>query len=320
MALTALARFRDALYASAGLSTGSVWLGWFMALSSSLAFSIATPIAKGAIDSGLNPTTLLTLRLILSTLLLGLSIGLTTPGYLRLDRKGLLVCGIAGLSNGIGMLTYFWALARLDGSLAVMIFAISPLVTLAFLAARGERFTRRHFVRLGLGLVGVYLLIGPSGKVDWWGVTLVMVTVCAFAVHLALIQWYLQPYNARTITFYVVATMMVVNVGLWLTEGGEWRSVGWSGWFIIAVLALISTYLARLAMFEGVRRLGGSQVALLLPLETLLAVIWSVVFLGERLNFWEWAGGGLILLSALLAIQRLNLARWQPRWRVWSRL
>ncbi len=291
-----------------------------MALFSSFAFSIATPLAKGAIDSGLDPTTLLTLRLILSTLLLGVSIALTTPAYLHLDRRGLLVCGVAGLSNGVGMLTYFLALARIDGSLAVMIFAISPLVTLAFLALRGERFSRRHFFRLALGLGGVYLLIGPAGRVDWLGVLLVLVTVCTFALHLALIQWFLQPYDARTITFYVVATMTIVNSGLWLTQGGEWHNVGWSGWLIIGVLALVSTYLARLAMFEGVRRLGGSQVALLLPLETLLAVIWSVAFLGERLNMGEWLGGGLILGSALLAIQRLNWARWRPRWRVWSRL
>ena len=123
MALTALARFRDALHPSAKGSLSGAWVGWAIAFFSSFAFSIATPVAKGAIDSGLDPATLLTLRLIVSTLLLGLSIVLTTPGYLHLDRKGLWVCGIAGLSNGIGMLTYFWALARIDGSLAVMIFS-----------------------------------------------------------------------------------------------------------------------------------------------------------------------------------------------------
>lgn len=317
---TALARFRNILTTSASQGGSIAWLGWFMALFSSFAFSIATPVAKGAIDAGLDPATLLTLRLILSTLLLGVSIGLTTPGYLRLERRGLLVCGIAGLSNGIGMLTYFLALARMDGSLAVMIFAISPLVTLAMLALYGERFSRRHFLRLGIGLAGVYLLVGPTGRVDWWGVCLVMVTVFAFALHLVLIQWFLHGYDARTITFYVVATMTVVNLGLWLVEGGEWRGLGWSDWFIILVLAVVSTYLARLAMFEGVRHLGSGQIALLLPMETLLAVVWSVLFLGERLAFWEWVGGGLILLSALLAIRLFNWTHWRPRWRAWSRM
>jgi drug/metabolite transporter (DMT)-like permease len=137
---------------------------------------------------------------------------------------------------------------------------------------------------------------------------------------LVLIQWFLNGYDARTITFYVVTMMTVVNLGLWLVEGGEWHGLGWSGWFIIFVLAVVSTYLARLAMFEGVRHLGGGQIALLLPLETLLAVVWSVLFLGERLAFWEWVGGGLILLSALLALRRLNWTRWRPRWRAWSRL
>ncbi|MEZ4638614.1 MAG: EamA family transporter [Caldilineaceae bacterium] len=53
------------------------------------------------------------------------------------------------------------------------------------------------------------------------------------------------------------------------------------------------------------------------PLEILLAVIWSILFLHERLSLTTWLGGGLILFSALLAIQRINLARHRPRWRAW---
>lgn len=112
---TALVRFRNPLATRTGPGGSTAGLGWFMALFSSFAFSIATPIAKGAIDAGLDPATLLTLRLILLMVLLGLSIGLIAPGYLRLDRRGLLVCGVAGLSNGIGMLAIQrlnWALWR----------------------------------------------------------------------------------------------------------------------------------------------------------------------------------------------------------------
>jgi drug/metabolite transporter (DMT)-like permease len=60
-------------------------------------------------------------------------------------------------------------------------------------------------------------------------------------------------------------------------------------------------------MFSGLQRIGGGQVALLVPLETLLSVLWSVLFLQEHLSLWQALGGVLILSSALLAIQRLKL-------------
>jgi drug/metabolite transporter (DMT)-like permease len=41
-------------------------------------------------------------------------------------------------------------------------------------------------------------------------------------------------------------------------------------------------------------------------LETLLTVIWSTLFLHERLTPLQWVGGALIMVSALLAIQRLG--------------
>lgn len=303
--------------------SGEAWFGWTMALGSTLAFSIAPTVARGAITGGLNPTTLLAARLFISTLLLGGSIVLLASGRLLIDGRGLSICAAAGLANGIGMLTFFWALSRIDASIASMIFSISPLATLGLLALRGEKFTRRHLLRLVLGLGGVYLLIGLSGAsgsgVDWLGVIWIFVTVIAFAIHLVLIQWFLQGYEARTVTFYVVATMLLVTLGWWLIQGGEWHDPGLSGWLAIGTLAVVSTYLARLALFVGVRHLGSGQVALLLPLETLLSVTWSVLFLYERLTLWQWLGGVLILASALLAVKRLNRARWPPRWRVWSR-
>jgi drug/metabolite transporter (DMT)-like permease len=178
-------------------------------------------------------------------------------------------------------------------------------------------------VRLALGLSGVYLLIGPGsalkGGIDWLGVALVFVTIFVSAIHLVLIQWFLQRYDARTVTLYTVATMTLVSIGFWLSQGTEWHDPGWSVWLIILVLAVVSTYLSRLALFAGVRHLGSGQVALLLPLETLLTVTWSVLFLHEWLTLWQWVGGLLILLSALLAVQRLRWTRKRTRWRVWWR-
>lgn len=294
-----------------------------MALVSTLAFSVATPIARGAITGGINPTMLLMARLLISSLLLASSIALIWPGHLVINWRGLLVCAVAGLANGFGMLAYFWALTWIDASITSMMFSLSPLAVLGLLALRGERFTRRHFIRLGLALGGIYLLLGletgQAGGIAWPGIGLVCITILCFAVHLSLIQWFLQDYDARPVTLYTVTTMTLVSIGFWFSQGAPWQDPGWSGWLAIGVLALVSTYLARLSLFVGVQKLGGGQIALLAPFETLLTVFWSVLFLHERLTFWQWLGGSLILISALLAVQRLNRARWRPRWRVWSR-
>jgi drug/metabolite transporter (DMT)-like permease len=58
---------------------------------------------------------------------------------------------------------------------------------------------------------------------------------------------------------------------------------------------------------------------LLLPIETLLAILWSFLFLGERLLLLQLVGGSLILLSAMLAVQRLGRIPRRRRWRVWLR-
>jgi drug/metabolite transporter (DMT)-like permease len=218
------------------------------------------------------------------------------------------------------MICFFWALTKVDASVAAMVFALSPLAVLALLALRGEKFTRRHTVRIILGLGGVYLLIGPGGNVNWQGIGLLCLTIASYAIHLSLIQWYLRDYDARSVTFYVIAGMSLTSTIFWLFQGIEWQPPGWSGWLAIIALAIVSTYLARLTMFAAIRIIGSGQIALLAPPETLLTVLWSMIFLQERLTSWQWVGGLFILTSALLAIDRLNRARWRPRWRLWPKL
>jgi drug/metabolite transporter (DMT)-like permease len=85
------------------------------------------------------------------------------------------------------------------------------------------------------------------------------------------------------------------------------------------ILAFVSTYLSRLLVFAAIGRIGGGQMAMLSPVETLMAVLWSSLFLSERLSPVQWIGGFFILTSAVLAIQRLSIARLRPRWRLWAK-
>lgn len=302
-----------------GLKISPITFGWILAISAIFCFSLATPIARGLILEGAAPVGIVAARMIIATSLHWGTLRVTSPSMLRPQFREVWISVAIGLLNGMGLILYFLALTRLDASITVMLISISPILVLSMLAMRGERLSRRHVVRVVLALVGVYLLIGPGGNVDMVGVALALAAVAMFSSQLVVVQWYLKDSDARSITFFTNLGMLITVVVGWLMQGLPWTPISVASWVAIAVLAVLSTFLARWAMYSAVSYIGSAQMSMLNPLEILLAVVWSILFLHERLSLTTWLGGGLILFSALLAIQRINLARQRPRWRAWIR-
>lgn len=300
-------------------AVSQAWVGWASAMAAIITFSIATPIVRAALVRGMDPNALLVSRMSLATLLMAVTVVVSNPGCLGIGWRATWIALGAGLFNAFGMVCYFIGLTYLESSMAAMLIALSPLAVLSLLALRGEKVTYRHAVRLALALVGVYLLIGPGGGVSITGVIWIFVSLWGFALQLVLTQWHLVGYDARAITFYTNFAMTVGVTSWWMVKGMPWETPDTAGWITILVLAVVSTYAARLFQFGAVARIGGGQTSMLSPVETLLAVTWSMIFLGEKLTPIQMAGGVLILLSAALAMQRLKRARFRPRWRLWVR-
>lgn len=282
------------------------WIGWTLAIGSTVAFSFAPPVARAAIVGGFDSNALLVARMVITTLLFGVTLAVTDRPHLRIPRRGLAAASLIGAINGLAMIAFFLSLNYLEASLTSMILALSPPLVLSLLALRGEKLTRRHLVRVGLALAGVFLLVDSTGGVNWYGAALAIISTTLFSLQVALTQWTLVGYPVRSAVFYLTACMTCFVVGWWWLQGAEWTPPGQAGWLAVAMLAIVSTFFARLGYYAAIRRIGSGQVALLSPLETLLAVLWAILFLGERLTLLQALGGALILASALLAIQRLG--------------
>ncbi len=282
-------------------SANPLWSGLLLAVLATTFFSLATPLSRHTILLGMNPTTMLVGRMWISSLLLAGMMGMGQGLTIRFDRPGLLAMLGVGISSSLNILAYYWALTRLESSMAIMLFAINPIAVLGMLALRGERLSPLHLVRLALALGGVYLLIGPGGEIDWVGVFLIIFSVVGFAIQMVLTQWYLRPYHATAVTYYV-AVISTIGITLWWwISGPDLYVPGAQGWLSMIVLAVVSTFLARLCFYAAIQRIGSGQMSLLMSLETMLSVAWSILFLNEVLHQWQWIGGSLILISALLA-------------------
>ncbi len=128
---------RDASAAPLAAPAARPWAGWALVLLASVVLSASPVVARGVLRSGMDLTLLLMLRYWLAPALLALR----APALLRVNRRGLQLCAFAALLATISTLAFFYALQRLEASLAVMLSSFYPLLVLVWLRLRGKPFT-----------------------------------------------------------------------------------------------------------------------------------------------------------------------------------
>ena len=287
----------------------SIRTGWLFALSATLIYGFQPILLKLTLSEGVRADDLLVVRLCMATLIFWVMTFLRRQTLEPLPRDAFVWTFICAACFVLGMFGYTLSLSYLSASVASMIFAAFPLVTLLLMALLGEHFTRRKALRVALGLLGVYLVIGPGGELSSLGTGLALGACVIYAIYLVIMQKRLSGYSGKTIMLYVTSFTAMLFMLLNLSGGVDFSSITLLAWTYIILQAAIATYAALLLVFSAIKRLGSAQIALLFPLELLLTILWSVVLLNESLSAMQLIGGTLILASLVLAINNPKFLR-----------
>lgn len=277
-----------------------------MAFGSYFLYSMNSPIARRAFLDGMQVDTLLAYRFTIGALLFVLTITLTNLGKATNDEKPMdrfgIVAGLgSGLLNGIAIYLFFHSLNLLPASFAAVLgIGFFVIMVIVLLTIFGEEFTLLRGLRLIVGLAGVWFMVGPSGELGSIGVIWLAIGSSCFALHMITMQWYLSEYNTWTVATIVVCSTAVLLLGLWLFTGLTSGSIDFAipsfySWVAVIFLAVCSSWIGRFFSYRAVAILGSGELALLTPTETLLAIIWSVLFLGEWLQPLQWLGAFLVI-------------------------
>lgn len=290
-------------------SPSSVAPGWLFALATTLIYSFQPVLLKATLNLGVSADDLLVLRLVMAGLIFWIMKGLRRERVEKLPARAIFWCFICALTFIGGLFGYTLSLTYASASVASMIFSVFPIVTLILLAFLGEAFTARKAVRVALGLVGVYLIIGPGGEVKPLGVMFALGACVIYSSFLVIMQRSLSAYKGRSVMLYI--TTMTAGLFLLINffDGIAFHSLNPLAWLLIFLQAAVGTYVAQLLLFSAVKGIGSAQMSLLFPLELLLTILWSVLILAERLTLLQSLGGGLVILSLLLAINSPGFIR-----------
>ena len=257
-------------------------------------------LGKVAYAGGSTPFTLAAIRTAVAAVLVWIAFLIFWRNSLSISLRSLVGCISVGVVNGLGSLLYYSSLSRLDASQAALLNTLYPIWTVLFLFAAGQSLTLLTVARLGLSMVGVYLLTRfAPGRLDWLGVMLMVASAAMYRWHLVLGQWVLADVPSRTATPFILTSMACVVVIARIAQGRPLELIASSGWTAIGVLGL-TTAMSRLAMFGGLRRVGGIETSLVGLLELLVSLFLAFILLGERLTPPQWVGAVLLVVSTLL--------------------
>ncbi|HSB89244.1 MAG TPA: DMT family transporter [Anaerolineales bacterium] len=279
------------------------------ALASALLLGFTPIFGKQAISAGMAPLTVVALRTAAAAILVLIALVLLRRD-LTIYPVGLLGCFVAGTVNGVGSLLYYAGLARLDAGLAQMLYGLYPLFVAAFLYLDGQRHGRLVLLGLALSVPATYLLTQTSHvEVDTAGVGMMLGAGFLFAVHIPFNERVLYEVPAPTVTFYTLLAMTAVVVPAAML-GSPWRQSIPAAAALPLVGLTAVTFLSRLALFSGVKSIGGLKTTLLGLAELVVALTVAHFWLGEGWTLGQIAGGALLAMALWLAgLDRPRLAR-----------
>jgi drug/metabolite transporter (DMT)-like permease len=275
--------------------------GIVAAFSSAFFLGLAPVFGKLAITHGFTPFAVVAFRTSFAAVILLVVIALFYRRFLYIFPVGLAGCALAGAINGLGSLLYYLALQRLNASVGQLLYSLYPFFVALWLVLDHQPPTRLTFLRIGLATIAVLLLTSiPERSADLIGVAMMIGAAILYAMHLPINQRVLYEVPAPTVALYTLLSMSAIVVPAYLLFDRVFPQVNTS-WTPIVGLTLVTVF-SRIALFLGVKKIGGMQTALLGLAELLVTVLFSSLWLGENLTALQWIGAAALALSLMLVM------------------
>lgn len=285
--------------------TPTQWRGVVAALSTPIFLGLAPIFGKLAIQAGADPFTVSALRTLIAVGLMWGFYALFFPRYMFIYPAGLLGCIVIGTINGIGSLFYYSGLTLLSSSMVQLINGSYLAFALILSRIGGQRPTRRTLVRVGMAMMALLIITGFNAQtLNWTGIGLMLGNALMFAGTVVLSQYVLYEMPAPTATLYILTTMCVVVMIVWLTMAPPLTMTILHDAALPIIILAVTTALSRLAMFAGVKFLGSVQTAVLGVTEIAVSLMLGALVLGDTLTEPQWAGVALLMVSILLIRQQ----------------
>ncbi|MBQ7797487.1 MAG: EamA family transporter [Lachnospiraceae bacterium] len=207
---------------------------------------------------------------------------------------------VSGMAMGINWILLFEAYKYTTVSVATLSYYFAPVIVTAvcpFLFK--EKLTAKQIICFVMSTVGLVMITGigdmGQGGSNMTGILFGLGAACFYAT-VILVNKFIKKVEGIHRTFLqFLAAILVLVPYVASTSGVTLGSLSGTGWVCLLIVGLVHTGITYCLYFSSLKELQGQKAAILSYIDPLVAVLVSVVLLGEAMTLWQVVGGGLIL-------------------------
>jgi drug/metabolite transporter, DME family len=280
--------------------------GYLLAAAAAVLWGVSGAVTKYLLRRQMRPDELLVFRTLIASAILIVWLGLQAPRLLKVRRAdflSLILIGSVGLALNQGF--YYLSLTMVSVGYSLLLQYLAPVHLMVYgVLSKTERMTGGKIAAAFTAICGCALMVlgqeGGFARVSLAGTLFALGSGVCFAFYTAYGKQILRSYDPRTMITYAFLT----SAAIWLTVRPPWK-IDWAGidlsmWVFFIYLASVATILPFALYSASLRYLEASRSSLTSMLEPVVAASAAWLWLDEKMEPMQIAGGAAVLGGVLL--------------------
>lgn len=206
----------------------------------------------------------------------------------------------SGMAMGINWILLFQAYRYTTISVATLSYYFAPvIVTIVCPFLFHEKLTRKQIICFIMSTIGLVLVIGigtlGQGGTDLLGILFGLGAAVFYATVILLNKFIKNVAGIHRTLLQFFAAILILIPYVACTSGCQLASLDTKGWICLLIVGLVHTGITYCLYFSALKDLKGQETAILSYIDPLVAVLISVLILGESMSISQAVGGAMIL-------------------------
>ena len=207
---------------------------------------------------------------------------------------------LSGIAMGFNWILLFEAYKHTTVSVATLSYYFAPvIVTLACPFLFKEKMGPKQWICFAMSTLGIILITGigdlSTGSNHFIGILFGLGAACLYATVILLNKFIKNVAGIHRTFLQFLSAILVLIPYVALTSGVTLTTLSKTGWICLITVGIVHTGITYCLYFSSLKELPGQKAAILSYIDPLVAVLVSVLILGEPMTLLQILGGSMIL-------------------------